>query len=113
MDIPIELILYIFGHLPPPDVLSLAATCRKHYNAWQQHTTTIYGLIKHNIQCEPDARGLLADQGILPVDSAMTVTGFLQLRRNAHVIEKIAERFGPEFVIPYCCPMGMVSSSLK
>lgn len=113
MDIPIELILYIFGHLPPPDVLSLAATCRKHYNVWQQHTTTIYGLIRHNIQCEPDAKGLLADQGVLPVDSAMTAAGFLQLRRNAHVIEKIAERFGPEFVIPYCCPMGMVSSPFK
>lgn len=77
MDIPIELILYIFGHLPPPDVLNLAPTCRKLYNSWQQKTNTIYNLITHTIQREPDARGLLADQGILPVDSAMTVTGFL------------------------------------
>jgi len=29
MDIPIELIVYVFGHLSPPDGLSLAATCRK------------------------------------------------------------------------------------
>ena len=107
MDIPIELILHIFGHLSPPDVLSLAATCRKHYNALQQNTNTIYNFISRTIQCEPDARGLLADQGILPVDSAMTVTGFLQLRRNAHVMEKIVERFGREFVIPFCCPFGM------
>lgn len=107
MDIPIELMLCIFGYLSPPDVLSLAATCRKHHNAWQQHTNAIYNLISHSIQCEPDARGLLTDQGILPVDSAMTVAGFLQLRRNAHVVEKIVERFGREFVIHYCCPLGM------
>lgn len=107
MDIPIELMLCISGYLSPPDVLSLAATCRKHHNAWQQHTNTIYNLISHSIQCEADARGLLADQGILPVDSAMTVAGFLQLRRNAHVVEKIVERFGREFIIPYCCPLGM------
>lgn len=103
MDIPIKLILYIFGQLPPPDVLNLAATCRKLYNSWQQHTITIYNLITHT---EPDARGL-ADQGILQIDSAMTVTGFLQLRRNAQVMEKIVERYGREFVILYCCPMGM------
>lgn len=107
MDIPIELIIYILGHLPPSDVLNLAATCRKLYNSWQQHTNTVYNRVTHTIQCEPDARGLLADQGILPVDSAMTVTGFLQLRRNAQVMEKIVERFGRGFVIPYCCPMDL------
>ena len=107
MNIPIELIIYVFGHLSPPDVLSLAATCRKHYNAWQQHTNTIYNLLSHTIQCEHDARMLLADQGILPVDSAMTAAGFLQLCQNAHVIEKIVDRFGCEIILPFCCPLGM------
>lgn len=107
MDLLIRLIIYVFGHLPIPDVLSLAATCRKHHDIWQQHTSTIYKLINHAIQCEHDARRLLADQGILPVDSAMTVTGFVQLRRNANVIERIIQRFGPEFVVPNCCTQGM------
>lgn len=97
----------MFGHLSPPNVLSLAATCRKHYNAWQQHINAIYNIISHTIQCKHDTRRLLADQGILPVDSAMTVVGFLQLRRNAHVIEKIVDRFGCEFVLPFYSPLGV------
>lgn len=107
MDIPIELTIYVFGHLSPPDVLSLAATCKKHYNAWQQHTNTIYNLISHTIQCRHDARRLLADQGVLPVDSAMTVTGFIQLCHNAHVMDKIVDTFGREFVVDNCCTTGM------
>lgn len=106
MDLPVELIIYIFGNLAPPDVLSLAATCKRFLNAWQQHTTTIYNLTRHTIECERDARTVLADQGVLPADCAITVPGFLQLRRNAHVMERIIDEFNRKYMARWCCHLG-------
>ncbi|PGG96125.1 hypothetical protein AJ79_09722 [Helicocarpus griseus UAMH5409] len=65
MDIPPELIVHVFSYLSPPDVLSLAATSKKHYNVWQQNSNTICKLISPAVQCQHDARRLLADQGFL------------------------------------------------
>lgn len=107
MFLPIELTIYIFGHLSSPDILSFAATCRKYRQIWQEHTNTIYNLISHTIQCQQDARTLLADQGVVPFDSAMTVPGFMQLRRNSHVMGKIVKKFGPEFIVPFCADLGI------
>lgn len=52
--------MFFFGYLLPPGALSLATSCRKHHNIWQQHTGTIFKLISHNSQCEHYARRLLA-----------------------------------------------------
>lgn len=68
---------------------------------------------RNTIQCQQDARTLLADQGVVPFDSAMTVPETMQLCRNRHVMGKIVKKFGPEFIVPFCADLVIVATNLS
>lgn len=110
MNIPTELVIHIFSHLPSFfNIFNFAATCRKHRQVLHQHPNTIYNLTSHAIlQCRHDARRLLGGQGVVRIDSGMMGLGFLQLCLNLHVMENIIERFGNKFIGPFCCSCGML-----
>ncbi|GKZ38023.1 hypothetical protein AbraIFM66950_009937 [Aspergillus brasiliensis] len=92
--IPTEVIINIFGELPLPDALHLAATCRRLRQVLNDNTPTIYKRLRKKIPCERYARVLLADQGGLPPhSSSVTVWDLLRLRRNSRMVEKAIEVF--------------------
>ncbi|PWY66363.1 hypothetical protein BO94DRAFT_504324 [Aspergillus sclerotioniger CBS 115572] len=95
--IPTEILIRIYGDLPVPDVLHLSATCHRLRQVLDEHTPTIYKRLRRQIKCERHARAVLADQGILPLNSpSVTIRHLLQLQRNFRVVEKAIVVFDRE-----------------
>lgn len=91
--IPPEVVIKIFGELSLLDALHLAATCCRLRQILDENTPTIYERLRRQIQCEKYARVLLADQGVLPSGSSVTIQGLLRLRRNSRIVEKAIDVF--------------------
>ncbi|OJZ83140.1 hypothetical protein ASPFODRAFT_194567 [Aspergillus luchuensis CBS 106.47] len=92
--IPTEVLIRIYGELPLPDALHLAATCRRLRQVLINNTPTIYKRLRRKMPCEQHARVLLADQGgPLPHSSSVTLGDLLRLRRNVGIVEKAIEVF--------------------
>ncbi|PYH65916.1 uncharacterized protein BO88DRAFT_347790 [Aspergillus vadensis CBS 113365] len=93
-SIPTEVIIRIYGELPLPDALQLAATCCRLRQVLIDNTPTIYKNLRRNVPCERYARVLLADQGGSPPhSSSVTIGDLLRLRRNSRIVEKAIEVF--------------------
>lgn len=98
---PAELITQILCWLPSfSDILSFAATCRRHRQIWTENVTVIYNHIAPRaIKCRRNARILLADQGGAAADSpVLSVRDVLRLIRNSHIVEKAIARFNRDVV---------------
>ncbi|KAJ5433326.1 uncharacterized protein N7458_012482 [Penicillium daleae] len=91
--IPPEVVIKIFGELSLLEALHLAATCCRLRQILDENTPTIYERLRRQIQCEKYARVLLADQGVLPSGSSVTIQGLLRLRRNSRIVEKAIDVF--------------------
>lgn len=97
--IPTEVVINIFGELPPSDAFHFAATCCRMRPVLYENTPTIYKYLRRQIQCERYARTLLADQGGLLSDSPLvTIRDLLQLRGNSRIVEKAIDVFNRDIV---------------
>ena len=101
ISLPAELLTQIFALLPLlPDVLNLAATCKRLQEVWTNKLNTIYtSIAPKTILCQHDARRLLADSGGpspgSPLSSPENVRSILH---NSRIVEKAIVRFEQEVV---------------